>query len=189
MKNIVKIFCGNAAVLLLILLLAGCINDQHKESRTASTDNSVLPADPENAESYNDTEQEATQSEQPATTETVDPENNRTQNETSRGASEDEPNTDNHHSTTQNEPQIKTDTDEKEKEKAISFVQAYLREKGELIEDENHFVQYDGEINGYIIVRYSTLADGHSSTNGRYAADLDSGEVTDITADPDFLNQ
>jgi len=83
---------------------------------------------------------------------------------------------------------IKTNMNKKDQEKAISLVKDYLRDKDALIEDENHFVGYDGEINSYIIVRYSTLVSGHTSTNGRYAVNLYSGEVVDVTANPDFFN-
>ncbi|WP_018665417.1 hypothetical protein [Heyndrickxia acidiproducens] len=81
---------------------------------------------------------------------------------------------------------IQTNTDENDQKKAVSLVKDYLRSRNELIEDKNHFVQYDGVINHYIIVRYSTLVSGHSSTNGRYAVDIHNGKIEDITNNPNF---
>ncbi|MGD6968729.1 hypothetical protein ACQCVP_20125 [Rossellomorea vietnamensis] len=80
---------------------------------------------------------------------------------------------------------IKTDTPEKDQKKAISLARDYLRNTyDDFVEDEDHFLAYDGEINGKVIVRYATLLSGHTSTNGRYAVDITSGEVKDFTADP-----
>ena len=75
---------------------------------------------------------------------------------------------------------------EEDQKSAVRITEDYLREKNKLIEDTNTFVQYDGTIGDYILVRHSTLVDGHSSTNGRYAVELMSGEVTDVTNAEDF---
>ncbi|WP_421383322.1 hypothetical protein ACOJQI_02760 [Bacillus salacetis] len=85
--------------------------------------------------------------------------------------------------------EIETDTPEKDQKKAISLVRDYLRNTSDdFVEDEDHFLAYDGEINGQIIVRYATLFSGHTSTNGRYAVDITSGEVKDFTADPQVID-
>jgi outer membrane murein-binding lipoprotein Lpp len=85
--------------------------------------------------------------------------------------------------------EIETDTPEKDQKKAISLVRDYLRNTyDDFVEDEDHFLAYDGEINGQVIVRYATLVSGHTSTNGRYAVDLTSGEVKDFTGDPHIID-
>ncbi|WP_205685494.1 hypothetical protein [Bacillus salacetis] len=85
--------------------------------------------------------------------------------------------------------EIKTDTPEKDQKKAISLVRDYLRNKyDDFIEDEDHFLAYDGEINGKVIVRYATILSDHTSTNGRYAVDISSGVVKDFTADPHAID-
>ncbi|WP_462410524.1 LptM family lipoprotein [Neobacillus sp. Marseille-QA0830] len=80
--------------------------------------------------------------------------------------------------------------EEANQNKAVSLVKEYLRGKNELVEDKNHFVQFEETYNDYYIIRYSTLVSGHSSTNGRYGVDIDKGKVTDITdaTDLTFLN-
>jgi len=81
--------------------------------------------------------------------------------------------------------------EETNQNKAVSLVKDYLNDKNELVQDKNHFVQFEEMYNDYYIVRYSTLVSGHSSTNGRYAVDINSGEVIDITdaTDLSFLNE
>jgi len=74
-------------------------------------------------------------------------------------------------------------TEEDNQNRAVSLVKEYLREKNELEQDENHFVQFEEVRDHYYIVRYSTLVSGHSSTNGRYAVDINKGTVADITED------
>ncbi|KIL43084.1 hypothetical protein [Jeotgalibacillus campisalis] len=81
---------------------------------------------------------------------------------------------------------IEDSATEEDQQKAVSLTQDYLRDRDALIEDENNFVQYDGTINQYVIVRYSSSVSGHSSTNGRYAVDLALGEVIDVTNAADF---
>lgn len=78
--------------------------------------------------------------------------------------------------------EIKTNTPKKDQEKAISLVSDYLRNRypNDVIEDKNHFLEYDGEIRGYIIVRWSTLVTDHTSTNGRYAVDINSSKITNF---------
>ncbi|MGD6804431.1 hypothetical protein [Rossellomorea aquimaris] len=96
------------------------------------------------------------------------------------------------HSNTQSgneDSDIKTDTPEKDQKKAISLARDYLRNTyDDFVEDEDHFLAYDGEINGKVIVRYATLLSGHTSTNGRYAVDITNGEVKDFTADPQAID-
>ncbi len=106
-----------------------------------------------------------------------------TENETSERTTE---KTADHTSTQSETPTIQDTAIAQDQEKAVSLVKEYLRDRNELIEDEDHFIQYDGTIKNYIIVRYSTLVSGHSSTNGRYAVNLNAGEVKDITAADDF---
>ncbi|WP_449621736.1 hypothetical protein [Robertmurraya sp. Marseille-Q9965] len=69
---------------------------------------------------------------------------------------------------------------------AVSLVEDYLNGKNELIQDENHFVLFEEKYNDYYIVRYSTLVSGHSSTNGRYAVDINNGEIIELTASTDL---
>lgn len=69
---------------------------------------------------------------------------------------------------------------------AVSLVEDYLSDKNELVQDENHFVQFEEMYHDYYMVRYSTLVSGHSSTNGRYAVDIKNGEVIEITAATDL---
>lgn len=76
--------------------------------------------------------------------------------------------------------------EEMNQNKAASLVEDYLSDKNELVQDENHFVQYEEMYNDYYIVRYSTLVSGHSSTNGRYAVDINTGEVIDISSTTDY---
>ncbi|WP_052352925.1 hypothetical protein [Neobacillus dielmonensis] len=89
----------------------------------------------------------------------------------------------NKHSTPSSENQAAIE--ENNRNKAISLVKDYLRAKDDLVEDQNHFVQFEETYNRYYIVRYSTLVSGHTSTNGRYAVDLAKGKVIDLT-DADF---
>jgi hypothetical protein len=50
--------------------------------------------------------------------------------------------------------EIKTDTPEKDQEIAISLVRNYMRNTYvDFVEDEDHFLAYDGEVNGRVIVR------------------------------------
>ncbi|MEQ2527767.1 hypothetical protein WMO40_13745 [Bacillaceae bacterium CLA-AA-H227] len=80
-------------------------------------------------------------------------------------------------------------SDEINQNEAVSLVEDYLSNKNELVQDENHFVQFEEMYHDYYMVRYSTLVSGHSSTNGRYAVDIKNGNVIEITdaADLDEL--
>jgi len=78
---------------------------------------------------------------------------------------------------------------ETKQNKAVSLVKDYIRDKNELIEDKNHFVLFDGVMNNYYIVRYSTLISGHSSTNGRYAVDINTGKIVDISVNPSIISK
>lgn len=85
--------------------------------------------------------------------------------------------------------EIKINTSQKNQKEAIALVRTYLKKNNKkYIEDQDHFLEYDGEIRGYVIVRYSTLISGHSSTNGRYAVDLNNDEIKDVTSKPEFFN-
>ncbi|TYS16986.1 hypothetical protein FZC78_10165 [Rossellomorea vietnamensis] len=84
---------------------------------------------------------------------------------------------------------LKTDTSEEDQEKAISLVRDYMRNTyADFIEDEDHFLAYDGEVKGWVIVRYATLFSGHTSTNGRYAVNINSGEIQDFFGDPQDMD-
>ncbi|WP_167751471.1 hypothetical protein [Lentibacillus salicampi] len=51
------------------------------------------------------------------------------------------------------------------------------------MEDKEHFLAYDGEIQDCVIVRYATLISGHTSTNERYAVDINSGKINKFSGD------
>ncbi|MEN1968479.1 hypothetical protein WMZ97_10440 [Lentibacillus sp. N15] len=85
--------------------------------------------------------------------------------------------------------EIETDTPEKDQKEAISLVRDYMRNTyDDFVEDKDHFLAYDGEIKGHVIVRYATLVSGHTSTNGRYAVDINSGEIKDFSGDPQDID-
>ncbi|MFD1363269.1 hypothetical protein [Lentibacillus salinarum] len=85
--------------------------------------------------------------------------------------------------------EIETDTPEKNQKKAISLVRDYMRNTyDDFVEDKDHFLAYDGEIKGHVIVRYATLVSGHTSTNGRYAVDINSGKIKDFSGDPQDID-
>ncbi len=80
--------------------------------------------------------------------------------------------------------EIDTDTPEKDQKKAISLVRDFMSNTyDDFVEDENNFLAYDGEIKGHVIIRYATLFSGHTSTNGRYAVDLQSGKIKGLSDD------
>ncbi|MGN8842560.1 hypothetical protein ACTNDN_07040 [Niallia sp. HCP3S3_B10] len=199
-KKISKIFYRYVPLLLLLLLLAGCADDINKKSPTENLKNSSTseskPAT--KSDDYKNPSSENTPDENNSSEDKDDANKKGTQNGADKDTFNEKSDIDKNDSQNnidnpkgQNEKQntrIKTNTDKKDQEKAISLVKDYLRDKGALIEDENNFVGYDGEINSYIIVRYSTLVSGHTSTNGRYAVNLHSGELVDVTANPDFFN-
>ncbi len=122
-------------------------------------------------------------------------------NITNKETSEEETNNDNneaqkniHNANNQSDPQAakkQLSSEESDQNKAVSLVKDYLRNQNELVEDKNHFVEFEEVRNKYYIVRYSTLVSGHSSTNGRYAVDINNGKVIEITAatDLDALNE
>ena len=186
MKKLSKIFYCNVALLLFILLLVGCTDDTNKKSTTKpSENNSTSLSEPtsgsekSSTDDSSDTSSENKQNENNVSKEKDDSETNISKKETDKETFQEKTNIDTK----------QTNADENDQKKAISLVKDYLRDKKELVEDGNHFVEYDGESKNYIIVRYSTLVSGHSSTNGRYAVDINSGEIVDITANPDFLNK
>ncbi|WP_153465373.1 hypothetical protein [Sediminibacillus terrae] len=200
MKKPIKLLSYNVALLSLVLLLVGCAEDKSKEVDTNTSDDQSVsgkdsnddakPSTQEDAEdtSSENTQNESNSSEQSGVQNEGEKENSGKETELDeRDAQMEVEDTDTQNETDNN--QIQTDTDEKDQEKAISFVTNFLRDRNKWTESENDFLLYDGEIKGYIIVRYSTLVSGHSSTNGRYAVDLSSEAVVDITANPDFLNE
>ncbi|WP_371069493.1 hypothetical protein [Sediminibacillus sp. JSM 1682029] len=206
MKKPIKLLYCTVALLSLVLLLVGCAEDKSKEVDTnTSEDQSVSGTDsngdekPSTQEEAEDTSSENTQNDSNMSTDSDSSEQSGAQQEGEKENSGKETELDERDAQmevedtdTQNDNennQIQTDTDEKDQEKAISIVTDFLQDRNEWTESENDFLLYDGEIKGYIIVRYSTLVSGHSSTNGRYAVDLSSEEVVDITANPDFLNE
>jgi len=198
MKKLLNIFYCNVALLGLFLILVGCGDDTKKESPTAPSENS-LSSESKSSTKSNDSSNLAIADNTPPQNKESEKKESATKSGTDRDSSDEDIDMDkndvqnkiddlklqseNQHS------QIQTDTDKKDQEKAISLVKDYLRDQGELIEDEDHFVGYDGEFNGFIIVRYSTLVSGHSSTNGRYAVDLKSGKIVDVTVNLEFFTQ
>ncbi len=162
MKKI-KIFMCNAALMLLVLMLVGCSDDANKQSKNNNpTSESTIKSD-----STEEPEETVTSDSNEVTSESIINDNNKS-NETDK---ESDSLSELHNGV------LRTDTDINDQQKAISLVKDYLRSKNELFEDENHFVEYDGQINDYIIVRYSTLLTDHSSTNGRYGVHIETGEI------------
>lgn len=206
MKKLTKIFYCNVALLLLVLPLAGCTGSanekastdkdstsqpeksrqiEKKRDKTATTKESAT-------DDSNNTSSESTQNNNNVSNEQDSVEKNNSKKEMNKGTSEEETNVDQNeeqknkdNSRTQSDnldTEIKTDTPEKDQEKAISLVRDYLRNKyDDFIEDRDHFLAYDGEIKGYIVVRYATLVSGHTSTNGRYAVNIKNGKTVDFT--------
>lgn len=151
---------------------------QHDKDNKDTNENTNDSVEANSTESPEDTQKDK-QSTSNEETHTDNAETDQHQNETSQNQSSTEENN--------QDNQIQTDTEEADQNKAVSLVKDYLKDEDNLIEDDDHFLQYDGEKNDYIIVRYSTMTSGHSSTNGRYAVDIDQEEVVDITSDPGFL--
>lgn len=199
MKKPTKIFHCNVVLLLLILLLAGCTGGSNEK---ANTDQNAASQPQKNSKiekkektgSMKETEEQATDD----TSKTTQKDNNVPTDKDNAGKKEadkvttkeeaktDQKNKDNTGTQRDNQDaEIRTDTPEKDQKKAISLVRDYLRNQYDgFIEDKDNFLAYDGEIKGYIIVRYATLLSGHTSTNGRYAVDMDGEKVADVTADP-----
>lgn len=209
MKHIQKLrYRSVISLLLLMILLAGCTNEGDTESPQAnaemnntsenkietnnttpddSNDQSQVNNDVSSTPSTNEQRKESQANETESSAKQVEKKNAEEVAKQDMNSNEEMTKERNTESNPQN-AKIRKDTKESDKEKAISLVQDYLRDKGQLIEDDDHFVQYDGEINGYIIVRYSTLVSGHSSTNGRYAVNLTNEKVVDMDANAEVLN-
>lgn len=218
MKKLTKISYCNVVLLLFVLLLAGCTGSTNEKTDNDSTSqtegSSQIEKIRDKSESTKESEEFAIDDSNKTSSENAQNDNsvlnkednakeNNPKNETKKGSSEEKTDIDQNkvqrnkdNSRTQSDNQdteIKTDTPEKDQEKAISLVREYLRNKyDDFIEDKDNFLAYDGEIKDYIIVRDATLVSGHTSTNGRYAVDINSGEIADVTADPsnpeDFFN-
>jgi hypothetical protein len=194
-------------LIVLALLLGACSDGTNEASHTNTPKENTSNNDPEEGMSTNTIEesQDTSESKEQSATE-EDPENEKGEgnessankdaqnNVTGEGSNEDgsgeETAVGDQEGASENANQsinpIQDTAAAEEKEKAVSLTKKYLGDRNELIQDEDHFVQYDGMINEYIIVRYSTLVSGHSSTNGRYAVDLTTGKVKDVTAGADF---
>ncbi|MFD2212287.1 hypothetical protein [Metabacillus endolithicus] len=212
MKKLKKILFFNTTLLLAGLLLIGCSDEKNTVSNTDTTDkkstietnSSTESENSHTEENYNDTLSETIKNEK-FRADSVNEEDElykdssykesestvsdvkESQEDTNLNENGDqEKEKENNSSTQSKNQQIHDSATAEEKQKAVSLVKSYLRDRGELEEDENHFVEYDGMINEYIIVRYSTLLSGHSSTNGRYAVDLMKDEVKDITSIDDL---
>ncbi|UGB28767.1 hypothetical protein [Metabacillus sp. B2-18] len=200
MKKLNRILFFNTTLLLAGLLLSGCSDEKDTVSNTDPTDkestvetNSLSESENSHTEvKYNETSSEITKNENSKADsvneeDELNKENESTVSDVKESHEETKPNEngdqekENNTSTQSENQQIHDSATADEKQKAVSLVKSYLRDRGELEEDENHFVEYDGMINEYIIVRYSTLLSGHSSTNGRYAVDLTKGEVESAT--------
>lgn len=218
MKKLTKISYCHVVLLLFVLLLAGCAGSTNEKTDNNSTSqtkgSSPIEKIRDKSEStkelkefaIDDSNETSSENAQNANSDLNKEDNakeNNPKNEIKKRSSEKKTDIDQNkvqknkdNSRTQSDNQdteIKTDTPEKDQEKAISLVREYLRNKyDDFIEDKDNFLAYDGEIKDYIIVRDATLVSGHTSTNGRYAVDINSGEIADVTADPsnpeDFFN-
>lgn len=216
MRKLTKIFYCNAALILLVLLLAGCTDSTNvnaktdKESISQLEKNRQIEKKRDKTETTKESEETATNNSNDTSTESTQNDNNvsnkkdkveknNSNKETNKATSDEETNIDQNENQknkdtfrTQSDNQdneIKTNTSEKDQKKAISLVREYMRNTyDDFIEDRDHFLAYDGEINGHIIVRYATLVLGHTSTNGRYAVNINNGKITDVTANLDSFN-
>jgi len=210
MKKLVRILFFNITLLLAGLLLIGCSDEKNTVSNTDTTDKESIietnsSSESENfhtEEKYNETLSETTNNEK-SEADSVNEEDElnkdfsykeskstvsdvkESQEDTNLNENGDQEKENNSNTQSKNQ-QIHDSATAEEKQKAVTLVKSYLRDRGELEEDENHFVEYDGMINEYIIVRYSTLLSGHSSTNGRYAVELTNGEVINVTSANDL---
>jgi FtsZ-interacting cell division protein ZipA len=206
MKKLKRILFFNTTLLFAGLLLSGCsdVKDTDTVSNTDTTDKESTVESKSSSESENSHTEESnetsskTNKNEKSKADSVNEEDElntesesnvsdvkESQEETNPNKNGDQVKENNSSIQSENQ-QIHDSATAEEKQKAVSLVKSYLRDRGQLEEDENHFVEYDGTINEYIIVRYSTLLSGHSSTNGRYAVDLTKGEVIDVTSANDF---
>lgn len=210
MKKLIKIYYAHTALLLLVFLLVGCtggVNEVNTEdTEQESTLQSKSTTDTKNIKTSDSNEALTENSTHFKTDDTERNEENKDstvmQNENNESYVKDEAEkniSDEEIDVNKNEDQkMKENTTDdqtiqdtattEEQHQAISLTKKYLRDRNELIEDKNNFVEYDGSINDYILVRYSTLVSGHSSTNGRYAVDLIQKKVIDISTDTNFNN-
>lgn len=210
MKKLTKISYCHVVLLLFVLLLAGCTGSTNEKTDNDSTSqtegSSQIEKIRDKSESTKESEEFAIDDSNKTSSENAQNDNsvlnkednakeNNLKDETKKGTSQEkididqnkvQKNKDNSKTQSDNQDtEIKIDTPEKDQEKAISLVREYLRNKyDDFIEDKDNFLAYDGEIKDYIIVRDATLVSGHTSTNGRYAVDINSGEIADVTADP-----
>ncbi len=219
MKNLTKFCYCIVSLSLLILLLVGCTGSKNEESKsekdTAFVSNSTTGSEKSANDAATDPSSENPKNEKSKTTSGSEEEKalakdsskekNETigagKNSTNKETSEKENNNDNngaqkniHNANNQSDPQDakkQLSSGENNQNKAVSLVKDYLRNQNDLVEDKNHFVEFEEVRNKYYIVRYSTLVSGHSSTNGRYAVDINNGKVIEITAatDLDALNE
>ena len=207
MKKLIKIYYAHTALLLLVFLLVGCTGgvnevnteDTEQEStlQSKSTKN-IKTSDSNEALTENSTHfktDDTERNEENKDSTVMQNENNESyvKDEAEKNISDEEINVNKNEDqkmeeNTTDDQTIQDTATTEEQHQAISLTKKYLRERNELIEDKNNFVEYDGTINDYILVRYSTLVSGHSSTNGRYAVDLIQKKVIDISSDTNFNN-
>lgn len=183
-----KHFWVGILLTITLLLIGGCSSDE-KGAKPADDDRSN--EDTVTEESV-DNQSEPAVAEEEVKDEEVDEEVNE---ETPAEPSDEEEETvdledqENEEEATSTPQTIEDNATQEEKDKAVAIVTDYLKEKGELVEDKDHFVQYDGTFDTYVIVRYSTLVSGHSSTNGRYVVDLKTKKVQDFDTIMDTITE
>ncbi|TMU87156.1 hypothetical protein FGG79_03195 [Bacillus sp. BHET2] len=191
-----KKMCMNVAILSLALLIGGCANGPESTTDAGtSEENSQVASDMNETTSSVDSKDSVQEdsSENEGDSAITSGVNESEISSDEDNASEDNMNTDEdieQNTETVSSPdsdlKVEDKATTKEKAKAESLVKEYLKEKDELIEDDNHFVNYDGTIKDYVIIWYSSLVSGHSSTNGRYIVDLKKGEVTEFHSPEDM---
>ncbi|MEW4327744.1 hypothetical protein Q0N12_13820 [Rossellomorea marisflavi] len=185
-----KHFWVGILLTITLLLIGGCSSDE-KGAKPADDDRSN-----EETVTGEGTNEESTSEENESDSAvTEDDREEEVNEETSAEPSDEEEETvdledqENEEEATSTPQTIEDNATQEEKDKAVAIVTDYLKEKGELVEDKDHFVQYDGTFDTYVIVRYSTLVSGHSSTNGRYVVDLKTKKVQDFDTIMDSITE
>ncbi|BCB04478.1 hypothetical protein [Bacillus sp. KH172YL63] len=210
MRKLHNIIHYSVALILFVSFFAGCSNEQNKDAALHTSTEDSAPISEANTESETSTESERTtlesSSDHPGESSSKSESSPSTEHhQTSGEESLSEDGTDNqigkeknnnnksdvqmkeNHSDSQTvalNNDLRTDTPTETQDKAVSIVKDYLRSKDELIEDKDHFVGYDGQINDYVIIRYSTLFSGRSATIGRYGVNI---HTWNIATDPGIL--
>lgn len=184
-KKMKKRFWMGILLTLTLLLIGGCSSDEK----------GAKPADDDRSNEDTVTEESTSEENESDSAVTEDDRDEEVNEETPAEPSDEEEETvdledqENEEEATSTPQTIEDNATQEEKDKAVAIVTDYLKEKGELVEDKDHFVQYDGTFDTYVIVRYSTLVSGHSSTNGRYVVDLKTKKVQDFDTIMDTITE